>query len=104
MNAVLNESTGGSWITRNHIEQRILTRTFDDPFKLELMLKDVRHRRPSSPSDLELDLPYADLCESTVRGGARPRRTGQSLSELVRWVEHSSGVDIAPGGGPADRI
>jgi 3-hydroxyisobutyrate dehydrogenase len=38
---VLNQSTGGSWITRNHIAQRVLSRRFDDPFKLELMLKDI---------------------------------------------------------------
>ena len=38
---VLNESTGQSWITGNHIRQRILSRSFDDPFKLDLMLKDV---------------------------------------------------------------
>ncbi len=41
MNDVFNESTAGSWITRNHIGQRILSRTFDDPFRLALMRKDV---------------------------------------------------------------
>ena len=38
---VLNESTGGSWITQTHFNQRVFNRAFDDPFKLELMLKDV---------------------------------------------------------------
>ncbi|MDZ7812040.1 MAG: NAD-binding protein [Ideonella sp.] len=38
---VLNASTGQSWITQNHIRQRILSRSFDDPFKLALMRKDV---------------------------------------------------------------
>ena len=38
---VLNESTGQSWISRNHISQRVVSRSFDDPFKLELMLKDM---------------------------------------------------------------
>src|SRR4029079_2623523 len=41
MNEVFNESTAGSWITANHIGQRILSRTFDDPFRLALMRKDV---------------------------------------------------------------
>ena len=38
---VLNESTAGSWITQTHFHQRVFNRTFDDPFKLELMLKDM---------------------------------------------------------------
>jgi 3-hydroxyisobutyrate dehydrogenase len=104
MNAVLDESTGGSWITRNHIEPRILTRTFDDPFKLELMLKDVRIAVQLA-RDLELDLPYAALAEhmyGEADDHAGPRR---SLSELVRWVEHTSGVEIVPAGEPgSDRI
>jgi 3-hydroxyisobutyrate dehydrogenase len=104
MNAVLDESTGGSWITRNHIEPRILTRTFDDPFKLELMLKDIRIAVQLA-RDLELDLPYAAVAErmyGEANGHAGP---GRSLSELVRWVEHTSGVEIAPAGGSgSDRI
>src|SRR5262245_9627350 len=66
MNAVLNESTGGSWVTRNHIDQRIVTRTFDDPFRLELMLKDVR-MATALARELGLALPYAALAESVYQ-------------------------------------
>ena len=97
MNAVLNESTGGSWITRNHIEPRVLSRTFDDPFKLELMLKDVRIAIELA-RDLELDLPYAGLAETMYEAANLHAGPGKSLSELVRWVEHVSGVEITPGG------
>jgi 3-hydroxyisobutyrate dehydrogenase-like beta-hydroxyacid dehydrogenase len=104
MNAVLGESTGGSWITRNHIEPRILTRTFDDPFKLELMLKDVRIAVQLA-RDLELDVPYADLAERMYGEANDHAGPGRSLSELVRWVEHTSGVEIAPAGDATnDRI
>ena len=49
MTEVLNESTGNSWITRTHIHQRVLSRSFDDPFKLDLMLKDIGYRpRPAA--------------------------------------------------------
>ena len=41
MNVVLNESTRSSWISRNHIDQRILSRSFNDPFMLELMVKAI---------------------------------------------------------------
>ena len=34
---VLNESTGGSWITQTHFNQRVFNRAFNDPFKLELI-------------------------------------------------------------------
>jgi 3-hydroxyisobutyrate dehydrogenase len=98
MNAVLNESTGGSWITRNHIEPRILSRTFDDPFRLELMLKDVAIATQLS-RDLGLPLPFVALCESLYRAADREAGPGGSLSELVRWVEHLTGVEITSGGG-----
>ncbi len=41
MTDVLNVSTGRSWISQTHIRQRITSRTFDDAFKLELMVKDI---------------------------------------------------------------
>jgi 3-hydroxyisobutyrate dehydrogenase-like beta-hydroxyacid dehydrogenase len=95
VNDVLNESTGGSWITRHHIPARILTRTFDDPFKLELMLKDISIATQLA-RDLDVPLPFASLCEHTYRAADQHAGPGQSLSELVRWVEHTTGVEIAP--------
>ena len=38
---VLNASTGMSWVAQTHIKQRVLSRRFDDPFKLALMVKDI---------------------------------------------------------------
>ncbi len=38
---VLNLSTGGSWVSQTHFKQRIFSRSFDDPFKLALMVKDI---------------------------------------------------------------
>src|SRR5580704_7610577 len=32
---------GMSWISRTHIGPRILSRRFDDPFKFDLMMKDI---------------------------------------------------------------
>jgi 3-hydroxyisobutyrate dehydrogenase len=97
MNAVLNESTGESWITRTHIAPRILSRTFDDPFRLELMLKDVAIATQLG-RDLGLPLPFVALCESLYRAADREAGPGSSLSELVRWVEHVTGVEITSGG------
>jgi 3-hydroxyisobutyrate dehydrogenase len=97
MNDVLNESTGGSWITLNHVPQRILSRTFDDPFRLELMLKDVKIAAQLA-RDLEVPLPFVDHCEDTYEAANSFAGAGKSLSELVRWVEHCTGVDITTGG------
>ena len=97
MNDVLNESTGGSWITINHIPQRILSRTFDDPFRLELMLKDVKIAVQLA-ANLELPLPFAEHCESIYQDANSLAGPGKSLSELVRWVEQATGVEITAGG------
>jgi 3-hydroxyisobutyrate dehydrogenase len=101
MNDVLNESTGGSWITMNHVPQRILSRTFDDPFRLELMLKDVKIAAQLA-RNLEVPVPFAEHCERIYEAAHDYAGTGKSLSELVRWVEHSTGVDITPGGADSE--
>ncbi len=95
MNAVLNESTGMSWVTQNHVAQRILSRKFDDPFKLELMVKDIdialtlaREAGLSLPaSALGAQLWHALLSESAA---------GSNVSELFRWVERRTLTEIAP--------
>jgi 3-hydroxyisobutyrate dehydrogenase len=96
---VLNESTGQSWITQNHIRQRILSRTFDDPFKLALMLKDMgiacALARETGPPR-----PWPAWASSCGRHGRPRRRPRASVSELVRWVEQLSGTAITPGAGP----
>jgi len=104
MNEVFNESTAGSWITANHIGQRILSRTFDDPFRLALMRKDVDIANGLA-SKLGLDLPMANLCAGSYREADEQFGEGSSLSDLARWTEKRTGVTIeAPGGPPQDHI
>jgi 3-hydroxyisobutyrate dehydrogenase len=99
MNAVLNESTGQSWITRNHIEQRILSRRFDDPFKLALMLKDVGIAGELAQA-LGVPVPLATLTHALYAQALSQAAGGEaaSVSELGRWVEHQTGAQIAPRG------
>jgi 3-hydroxyisobutyrate dehydrogenase len=96
MNAVLNESTGGSWITAHHIDQRILSGTYDDPFRLELMLKDI-HIACQLARDRGVPLPFAFHCEAAYESASRLAGPGRSLSDLVRWVEHTTGVAVTRG-------
>jgi 3-hydroxyisobutyrate dehydrogenase-like beta-hydroxyacid dehydrogenase len=93
MNDVFNESTAGSWISRTHIAQRILSRTFDDPFRLALMRKDIDIAEGLADK-LGLELPMAALCARSYREADEQFGEGASLSELGRWTEHRTGVTI----------
>jgi 3-hydroxyisobutyrate dehydrogenase len=94
LNAVLNESTGESWITRNHIEPRILSRTFDDPFKLELMLKDIGIALGVA-REAGVHMPLAEAGHPLWQAADQAQGPGVSVSELVRWIERREGVEIA---------
>ena len=96
---VLNESTGQSWITENHIRQRILSRSFDDPFKLELMLKDVAIANALA-RETGTAAPMAGLGQQLWQAASRAAGAGASVSELVRWVERLNDVELGPGAGP----
>jgi 3-hydroxyisobutyrate dehydrogenase len=96
MVAVLNESTGGSWITKNHIAQRVISRSFDDPFKLELMLKDIGIALDLS-REAQLPMPLSGLGQQLWRAAALAAGPGASVSELARWVEQQAGVAVTPG-------
>lgn len=93
---VLNESTGGSWITQTHFKQRIFNRAFDDPFKLELMLKDVGIAVELA-RETETPVPIWGLGQQLWRMADHASGAGASVSELVRWVEQQSGTELTPG-------
>jgi 3-hydroxyisobutyrate dehydrogenase len=93
---VLDQSTGASWITQNHIRQRVLSRSFDDPFKLELMLKDIGIALELA-REAQLPLPLSGLGQQLWRAAALAAGPGVSVSELARWVEQQAGVAVTPG-------
>ena len=59
---VLDQSTGMSWISQTHIRQRVISRSFDDPFKLALMLKDI---------GIAMELARSATCRRRSRRSAR---------------------------------
>ena len=99
---VLNESTGGSWITQTHFHQRVFNRAFDDPFKLELMLKDIGIAVQLA-RDTGTPVPMAALGQQLWRMADHAIGAGASVSELVRWVENQSGTALTPGAQPRPR-
>lgn len=90
---VLNESTGMSWISQTHFRQRILNRAFDDPFKLELMVKDMGIARELAQS-VQVPPALSSLAFDLWRKASQEAGPGASISELVRWVERATGVEI----------
>ena len=96
---VLNVSTGMSWVAQTHIKQRVISRRFDDPFKLALMVKDIGiamalARATGTPA------PLSEAAQRLWRSAADAASPDASVSELVRWVERTSGTEISAGAGP----
>jgi 3-hydroxyisobutyrate dehydrogenase len=93
MNDVLNESTGMSWISRTHIAQRILSRRFDDPFKFDLMVKDINIALRLA-HDIQLKPAHSEATQTLWREIQATLPRGGSVSELVRALEASTGVEL----------
>jgi 3-hydroxyisobutyrate dehydrogenase len=102
MNEVLNESTGMSWISRTHIVQRILSRRFDDPFKYDLMMKDINIALGLA-ADLKLSLPLSEASRALWLETQAQIAKGSSVSELVRALEKRTGITIESPAGAARR-
>jgi 3-hydroxyisobutyrate dehydrogenase-like beta-hydroxyacid dehydrogenase len=91
---VLNVSTGMSWVSQTHVHQRIVSRRFDDPFKLALMVKDVGIAGELA-RDSQLPMPVSALAQQLWRAAARGAGAEASVSEIARFVERMTGVEIA---------
>jgi len=93
---VLNVSTGESWISHTHIKQRITSRKFDDPFKLGLMVKDIEIAMKLA-RDLDLPLKLTSLNQELWTEAREREGADMSVSNLVRWLERTTGVEIRTG-------
>ena len=96
MTDVLNASTGMSWVSQTHIRQRVISRSFDDPFKLALMLKDIGIAMELARAE-QLPTPLSALGQQLWRAAALAAEPGASVSELVRWVESLTRTEISSG-------
>jgi len=95
MTDVLNVSTGMSWISQTQIKQRILSRKFDDPFKLGLMVKDIGIAMELA-NNKGLPLPLSALGQHLWKAASHFAEEGSAISDMVRWVEHMTGIEINP--------
>jgi 3-hydroxyisobutyrate dehydrogenase len=95
MTDVLNVSTGMSWITQTHIKQRITSRAFDDPFKLELMVKDIRIALELAAQQ-KTNVALWNTGQQLWQQADSEAGPGASVSEFVRHIERTTGVEIKP--------
>jgi 3-hydroxyisobutyrate dehydrogenase len=95
MTDVMNVCTSESWITHTHIKQRITNRAFDDAFKLELMVKDIRIAMQLA-REQGLEMPFSAAGQEFWKRADAMAGPHASVSELVRWVESVAGVEIQP--------
>lgn len=98
MTDVLNVSTGMSWNSLNHIKQRITNRKFDDPFKLDLMVKDIGIAMELASSQ-GIPLPLSAFTQHLWKAAQRHAGKDSSISNMVRWVEYMTGTEITSGSG-----
>jgi 3-hydroxyisobutyrate dehydrogenase len=97
---VLDRSTGMSWISQTHIRQRVISRSFDDPFKLALMLKDIGIAMQLARSE-DVPAPLSALGQELWRAAGKGAAPEASVSELARWVERMTGSEISAGAAPS---
>jgi 3-hydroxyisobutyrate dehydrogenase-like beta-hydroxyacid dehydrogenase len=95
MTDVLNVSTGMSWISQTQIKQRILSRKFDDHFKLDLMVKDIGIAMELAGTK-GLPLPLLGLGQHLWKAARHHAEEGSSISDMVKWVEQMTGIKITP--------
>jgi 3-hydroxyisobutyrate dehydrogenase len=93
MTDVLNVSTGMSWHSQTQFKQRIINRKFDDPFKLELMVKDIGIAMELAKRK-NLPTPLSARGQELWQAAERFSEKGCSLSNMVRWVEHMTNTQI----------
>ncbi len=93
---VLDASTGMSWISRTHLRQRVISRSFDDPFKLALMVKDIGIAMQLAKS-AGVPAPLSALGQELWRAAGRDAAPDASVSELARWIERMTRTEITAG-------
>ncbi len=94
MNDVLNVSTGGSWISQTQFKRHIFNRKFDDMFKLRLMVKDIGIAM-NLADQIKTPIPLSALGHHLWKAAANYGKEDASISNVVSWVEHVTGVEIS---------
>jgi 3-hydroxyisobutyrate dehydrogenase len=90
---VMNVSTGYSFATQNRFPLDVITRRFQDQFKLDLMLKDMGIARQLAEAH-KLPVPMMALGRERWRKAVEALGSGAVTTEIVRFVEGEMGVEL----------
>jgi 3-hydroxyisobutyrate dehydrogenase-like beta-hydroxyacid dehydrogenase len=90
---VMNVSTGYSFASQNRIPNDVITRKFEDQFKLSLMLKDMGIARQLAEAH-ELPMPMIELGTDRWRKAVETLGPPAVTTEIVRFVEQEMGVEL----------
>lgn len=96
MNQVLDVSTGQSWVSMTHFRQRIFNGRYNDPFKLDLMKKDMDIAMRVA-ADAGVEMPVAAVTRELWQGVQAAAPPAASVSHLVQALEEQAGVKLRPG-------
>jgi 3-hydroxyisobutyrate dehydrogenase-like beta-hydroxyacid dehydrogenase len=90
---VMNVSTGYSFATQNRFLHDVITRKFEDRFKLDLMLKDMGIARKLAEAK-HLPAPMSELGRTRWQKAVEALGPGAVTTEIVRFVEQEMGVEL----------
>jgi 3-hydroxyisobutyrate dehydrogenase len=90
---VMNVSTGYSFATQNRFLEDVVTRKFEDRFKLDLMLKDMGIARQLADAH-GLPAPMIELGRERWRRAVEKLGANAATTEIVRFVEQEMGVEL----------
>lgn len=90
---VMNVSTGYSFASQNRILNDVITRKFEDQFKLSLMLKDMGIARQLAEAH-DLPMPMIELGTERWQKAVELLGPTAVTTEIVRFVEQEMGIEL----------
>ena len=90
---VMNVSTGYSFATQNRFLNDVITRKFEDQFKLDLMLKDMGIAEQLASAH-KLPVPMTEVGRVRWQKAVEALGPGAVTTEIVRFVEQEMGVEL----------
>lgn len=90
---VMNVSTGYSFATQNRFLNDVITRKFEDRFRLDLMLKDMGIAEQLASAH-ELPVPMMEQGRARWQKAVETLGPGAVTTEIVRYVEQEMGVEL----------
>ena len=90
---VLNVSTGQSFVSQKRLGQDVVSRKFEDQFRLELMLKDMGIATRLA-AQRGLPVPISDFGRDLWARAVDELGAGRVTTEIVRWYEQRMGFEL----------